>query len=133
MIKNHIYPTSVIEAPALNDKIMMRYLRKMQDDVIDNIVIAKADRLSAKGPDITQEIIDKNISGLEKLLQFYFAQKDSLAPLPKLLDGKEIMTIRGLKQSPELGRIIKDLKEAQLSGDILTQQDAIKFVTDYKF
>ena len=128
MIKNHIYPSNVIVAPDLNEKVMMRYLRKMGADVIDNIILAKADRLSARGPAITGEIVKENLDGLEKLLNFYFEKKETLKPLPKLLDGFEVMQIKNIKQSPLLGRILNELKEAQINGDIVTKEDAIEFV-----
>ena len=130
MIKNHIYPSNVIVAPSLNDKVMMRYVRKMGDNVIDNIILAKADRLSARGIDITEEIVNANISGLDKLLDFYLSKKDSLAPLPKLIDGREIMEILNIKPSPKLGEIINAINEAQLNGDISTHEDAVKMVLD---
>ena len=130
MIKNHIYPSNVIVAPSLNDKVMMRYVRKMGDNVIDNIILAKADRLSARGVDITEEIVNANISGLDKLLDFYISKKDTLAPLPKLIDGREIMEILNIKPSPKLGEIINAINEAQLNGDISTHEDAVKMVLD---
>ena len=132
MIKNHIYPSSVISAPDLNEKVMMRYIRKMENDVIDNIILAKADRLSARGEAITEEIIENNLCGLDKLLSFYFEKRDTLKPLPKLLDGMEIMQILDIPQSPKLGNIIKELQEAQLNGDIVTKEDAIDFVKSVK-
>ena len=128
MIKNHIYPSNVIVAPDLSEKVMMRYLRKMDVNVIDNIILAKADRLSARGEAITEEIVKENIDGLNKLLNFYFEKRETMKPLPKLLDGKEIMEIKKINQSPELGRIISELKEAQISGDVNTKEDAIAFV-----
>lgn len=128
MIKNHIYPSNVIVAPVLNEKVMMRYLRKMGENVVDNIILAKADRLSARGVDITEEIVNANLNGLNKLLQFYLDKKDTLKPLPKLLDGQEIMKILNIKPSPKLGEVIDALKEAQLNGDVLTHDDAITFV-----
>ena len=128
MIKNHIYPSNVIVAPDLNEKVMMRYLRKMGADVIDNIILAKADRLSARGPAITDEIVKENLDGLEKLLNFYFEKKETLKPLPKLLDGFEVMQIKNIKQSPLLGKILNELKEAQINGDVVTKEDAIEFV-----
>jgi hypothetical protein len=97
-------------------------------NVIDNIILAKADRLSAQGEAITKEIVQENLDGLDKLLNFYLAKKDSLKPLPKLLDGIEIMEIKGIKQGAELGKIINELKEAQISGDVLTREDAIEFI-----
>ena len=133
MIKNHIYPSNVIVAPSLNDKVMMRYVRKMGDNVVDNIILAKADRLSARGVDITEEIVNMNISGLDKLLDFYLSKKDSLAPLPKLIDGREIMEILNIKPSPKLGEIINAVNEAQLNGDVLTHEDAVQFILNWSF
>lgn len=132
MIKNHIYPSGVIAAPELNEKVMMRYLRKMGDNVIDNIMLAKADRLSARGEEITEEVINSNINGLDKLLQFYLDKKDSIKPLPKLIDGFEVMKIRKIKQSPLLGDILNALHEEQINGNINTKDDAVNFVKGYK-
>ena len=128
MIKNHIYPSNVIVAPSLNEKVMMRYVRKMDDNVIDNIILAKADRLSARGVDITEEIVNANISGLDKLLNFYLSKKDSLAPLLKLIDGREIMELLNIKPSPKLGEIINAINEAQLNGDITTHDEAVNYI-----
>ena len=128
MIKNHIYPSSVISNEDLNEKIMMRYIRKMGENVIDNIVLARADRYSAQGPAVTKEMTKANIDGLNKLLDFYFEKRDTLKPLPRLLDGKDIMKIKNINQSPLLGKIIKALNEAQLNGDVNSKDEAIEFV-----
>lgn len=128
IIKKHMYPTAVVSAPELNEKVMMRYVRKSEDNAIDTILIAQADRLSARGPEITDEIVEENISALNSLLTFYLGVKDHLEPLPKLLDGNEVMQILNIKPSPELGRIMSALSEAQINGDILTKEDAVNFV-----
>lgn len=130
MIKTHIYPSNVVAAPNLTEKIMMRYIRRMDSNVIDNIVLAKADRLSARGEAITEEIINANLSGLDRLLEFYLSKKETLKPLPKLLDGNEVIEILNIKPGPELGRILDDLKEAQINGDIITKEDAKKFIKE---
>ena len=128
MIKTHIYPSNVIASPDLNEKIMMRYLRKMESNVIDNVILAKADRLSARGEAITEDIVKNNLLGLDKLLNFYLEKKDSLKPLPKLLDGFEIMKIKNIKPSPILGEYLDALREAQINGDITNRDEAILFV-----
>ena len=133
MIRKHIYPSNVISAPDVDAKNYMRYIRKMNDNVIDNIILAQADRLSAQGPDVTKEMTDANINGLNKLLSFYLEIKDSLKPLPKLIDGNDVMKILNIKQSPLLGEILDGIKEAQINGDIVTKDDAIKFVKNYSF
>lgn len=128
MIRNHIYPSQVMAAPEINDKILMRYVRKMEDNSIDAIILAQADRLSARGEVITDEIVEKNISSLNQLLKFYLSIRDTLEPLPILLDGNEVMQILNIKPSKKLGEILNALHEAQLSGDITTKEQAVEFI-----
>lgn len=131
MIKNHIYPSQVICAPELTDKVMMRFVRKAGMNAIDNIVLAKADRLSARGPEITDEMVERNISGLTRLQDFYLSKRSSLEPLPKLLNGNDVIKILKIKPSEKLGQILDALHEAQLAGDVITREDAVKFVQNY--
>lgn len=132
MIKYHIYPSHVVVAPDITDKIYMRLIRKMENDVIDVIILAMADRYSARGVEISEEIVQTNINNLQKLLDFYLYVKDSLKPLPKLLSGEDIMEILNIQPSKELGNIITELKEAQISGDINTKKEALIFVKSLK-
>jgi len=131
MIKYHIYPSSVMCSPDVNDKIMMRFVRKMEENAIDIITLAKADRLSARGEVITDEIVENNISALNKLQNFYLAKKNSLH-LEKLLSGDEIMELLSISAGKKLGVIIKELREAQLNSDVITKEDAIAFVKNFK-
>ena len=76
-------------------------------------------------------IVKENLNGLDKLLNFYLEKRDTMKPLPKLIDGNEVMQIKKIKQSPLLGEILNALKEAQLNGDINTKEEAIDFVKNF--
>lgn len=131
IIRHHIYPSAVVSAPKVNDKIYMRYVRKAGDNAIDLITIAKADRLSARGEAVSQAMVNNNINALNMLLDFYIKIKPSLKPIPKLLNGKEIMAIKNIGPSEHLGEIIDSLTKAQLDGEVLTKDEAIDFVKNY--
>ena len=131
IIKNHIYPAGVVTSEDASEKARWRFYRKMQDETIDVIAVAYADRLSALGPEITEEVVNLNINGLKTLLEGYFVEKSKLGPLPKLLDGKEIMEILNLAPSVELGLIIKQLKEAQISSEVNTKEEAVAFIKQF--
>ena len=131
MIKNHIYPSQVMSAPEINDKIMMRYVRKSGDNSIDNILLAQADRLSARGEAVSDEMVQNNISNLDRLLNFYLSVRDKLEPLPKLLSGNDVMEILNIKPSPELGRILDALHEAQINGDVTTKEQAVSYIKQF--
>lgn len=128
MIKYHIYPSHVMTSPQITEKIMMRYVRKMDINSIDAIILAQADRLSARGPEITDEIVERNITSLNMLLRFYLEARETLKPLPKLLDGNDVMKILNIKPSKKLGEIMEALHEAQISGDVMTRDHAVEFV-----
>ena len=130
LIKYHIYPSSLVSAQDVQDKAFLKFYRKMDGYVIDVIILAMADRLSARGVKVTDNIVNKNISNLTKLLNDYLEKYKNLKPLPKLLNGKEIMNILNIKQSPKLGEVINELKEAQISGNVNTKEEAIEFVTN---
>ena len=130
MIKNHIYPSAMMREDS-TEKTMMRYLRKLGDNVIDNIILAKADRLSARGEAVTDEMVEQNMSNLDRLQNFYFDSLDRLTPLPKLLSGNDVMQLLNIKPSPKLGEILDALYEAQLDGDVTSKDEAIQFVKKF--
>ncbi len=128
LIKYHIYPSSLIGATDVTDKAYMKFYRKMEGFVPDVIILAMADRLSARGEAITEEIVTENINGLTRLLNNYLEQRKNIKPLEKLIDGNEIMEILNIQQSPVLGKLINELKEAQLSGNVSTKEEAREFI-----
>ncbi|MBQ8887190.1 MAG: CCA tRNA nucleotidyltransferase [Candidatus Gastranaerophilales bacterium] len=128
LIKYHIYPSSLISAPDVTDKAYLKFYRKMEGYVIDVIILAMADRLSARGEMVTEEMVNHNITNLTKLLNDYLDTYKYMKPLEKLIDGKKIMELLQIKQSPKLGKIIKALNEAQISGDVNTKEEAIEFI-----
>ena len=132
MIENHIYPSQLMSSDDKTENAMMRFVRKLEPDIEDVIELARADRLSARGEAVTDEMVKNNLEGLNELLCFYEEIKPTLIDLPKLIDGNEIMKIRKIK-GRDLGVIINALKEKQILGHIKTKEDAIKFIQEFDF
>ena len=128
LIKYHIYPSMLVSAPDANDKAFLKFYRKMEGVVIDVIILAMADRLSARGEKVTEKMVENNINNLTKLLNDYLEQRKKIKPIEKLLDGTDIMEILHIEQGPKLGEIIKALNEAQISSEVNTKEEAVDFV-----
>ncbi len=129
LVKNHIYPSQLArENEEASMKPIMRMFRKLDDYTPDTLLLAMADRLSAQGPAITREITEKNISTLKKYLLLYKDFKETIKPLPKLIDGNEIAEILHIEKGKKLGEIITAIKNAQMSGEINTKEDATEFI-----
>lgn len=132
LIKNHIYPSCLTSGNDYTTKAKYKFYRKTENFTIDVISLAKADRLSALGPEITKDIVNENINNLNNLLNDYFEFKNNEKPLEKLIDGIEIFKLLKLEDKKELSPIIKELKEAQLSGDVNNKEEAIDFLLKIK-
>lgn len=131
LIQHHIYPSHLLRSDT-TEKALNRMFRRLENETVDVLLLAKADRLSARGCEISDEIVKENIKGLELLLEKYKLSQETLKPLEKLLSGNEIMELLNINEGKELGRIIKDLHEAQLSGDVISKEDAISFIKNVK-
>lgn len=128
MIKYHIYPSALVTQEGVTEKAIIRFIRKIETDTPDLIELARADRLSARGPAVTDEMVNNNLKNLDILLQKYNELSDKLKELPKLIDGNEIMKILNIKPSPLLGEIIDEIKELQFEGKINSKDDAINYI-----
>ena len=131
MIKNHIYPSALMSSKDVQDRAKVRFVRKLHPYVEDIIELARADRLCARGPQVSDEMVRENLKNLDELLDFYHKIEPTLVSMPKLIDGREIMQILNIKQSPVLGEIIDALKEAQLEGAVYDKEGAKEFVISY--
>ena len=127
MVKNHIYPCALLNANNENNKAKARFIRKIEDDTVDLIELARADRLSAQGEAITKEMIDMTLQHLDNLLCYYNEVKNTVETKP-LVDGKEIMKILNLKPSKKIGEILENLKELQIAKEITSKQQAIEYI-----
>lgn len=128
MVKYHIYPSALMASPDKSEKSIIRFIRKIENDTIDLIELARADRLSARGPAVTADMVNQNLANLEILKEKYIEISPKLKALPKLIDGVEIMKILNIPPSKKLGEIIEEIKELQLENKIQTKQDAIDFI-----
>ena len=127
MVRYHIYPAALVQ----NDdtqKAFIRFVRKIGEDAPDLIELSRADRLSARGRDVSDEMVNNALSHLENLLNFYNKVSNEVKSPKSLLNGREIMELLNLKPSPKIGGIIDSLIEEQMAGNIKTKEDAIEFV-----
>jgi len=109
----------------------MRFLRRITDNTPDLLLLALADRLSARGVEITEDKITANIEGTEVLLEKFKESKEEIKTIPKLVSGKDVMKILDLPAGKKVGEILRELKEEQISGNINTQEEAVEFIKAY--
>lgn len=74
-------------------------------------------------------IVPTDLSAYEHIKKLYRHEIAKLKLMPKkLIDGKDVMKLLGLKEGAKVGEILKAVRQAQIEGEIKTSKDAKKFV-----
>ncbi|BBO79281.1 HDIG domain-containing protein [Desulfosarcina widdelii] len=132
IIRHHIRPLFLYLASE-NDNLgrrgMIRFFNRCGDMTLPIVVHTMAD-IMAKRP-----VIDGRDEGFihfcSELLNAYRDFCSRRAALPPLIDGHDLMEIFGLAPSPLIGRIIKQVHERRLSGELATRNRALAWVRAY--
>lgn len=125
LIKFHLYPAQVSnndEMPTL--KALLRFFRKLGDEVPEAIILGLADRRSALGPLITLNNLHKHEKMLFGMLDEYYITLDKEIAMPKLIDGHYVMSLLNIKPSEKVGQILKIVRDLQIEGALSTREDA---------
>ena len=59
-----------------------------------------------------------------ELLNSFFRERKERVDPPPLLNGHQVMAALGLAPGPKVGELLEALREAQATGEILTEDDA---------
>lgn len=63
---------------------------------------------------------------LRRLLAMHEAAR--AAPLPRLLDGREVMAALGIDAGPEVGAALSEIRELQESGEVVDRPGALAYL-----
>ncbi|MFN8565104.1 MAG: hypothetical protein U0703_26555 [Anaerolineae bacterium] len=61
------------------------------------------------------------------LLSAYFEEHDRLVDPPALINGNQLMRALGLPPGPAVGDLLERIREAQVSGEVASMDDALGF------
>ncbi len=136
LVRYHLRPFQLQQGEAsITQRALFRFFRDVNEDTPLLLMLAMADLYATRGPKVSDETLVRDEKLLLYLYEEYRKYKDNeieKAKKPKLLDGNQIMKLTGLKPSPELGQIMKDLDEAIGVGEVKTKDEAITWVLNKK-
>ena len=132
IIRHHIRPLFLYLASQkghLGRRGMIRFFSRCGEMTLPIVVHTMAD-IMAKCP-----VIDGRDEGFilfcSDVLTAYRDFCSRRATLPPLIDGHDLMDIFGLAPSPLVGRILKQVHERRLSGELATRDQALAWVRTY--
>ncbi|MGE0199599.1 MAG: HD domain-containing protein [Candidatus Melainabacteria bacterium] len=125
----HLYPCQFgVNSPR---KSLLRFFRRMGELTPDLLLLALADRHSTCGPDVSAELL-KTAHENHLFLMRRFFEEQPVMRKPRVLNGHQVMQHLGILPGPELKKILSALEEAQQLGDVVTGEDALRWIEQFR-
>lgn len=121
----HLRPGYLADQVNPTKRAIYRFFRDTQNEGIAVILLSLSDWRATRGPLTSAKKRKKHEKIMFKLIDKYFEERKK-KPLPKIVDGYDIMQKFKLKSSPLIGKILKKIREEQALGKISYKAEAYK-------
>lgn len=128
LVGEHMRPFHLMGAArrgVFTERAVRRFLEAAGGELPGFFALAMADTLAGKGPLRPVDAEERLVDLYEKVARLRDQKLAEALAAPPLLNGKDILGKLGLKAGPEVGRLLKRVREAQLDNEVETFQDAL--------
>ncbi|MGD9023072.1 MAG: HD domain-containing protein [Deltaproteobacteria bacterium] len=129
IVENHMHPLHLFEARRngmLTTRGIARFARRHEDHIIGLLVHSLADQRAKAGHTAASD--DAFVRFSNEILRRYFVNLGPTLKAPKLITGKDFIAHFGLKPSKLFGKLLHQVEEARLQGEISTREEAFELV-----
>ncbi len=105
-----------------------RYWHSLSRSGIDGILLGAAIQMAKQGRALKQNEWLAFVERATNLLDVYFNRFDEIVRPDILLDGNDVQALLDIAPSPEVGRILTALREAQVKREVISVDEARSFV-----
>ncbi len=132
IVKDHMYPLGLIvflrkpKSAKERDRTIRRFIQRTGSEWLAILLLSYADLRATQGPWRGHDDLEELDQLIRDTTDIYFQQARS--PMPRLVDGRELMEEFGLPASPLIGKLLRQVKEAQMYGKVKTRDEAIDMV-----
>ncbi|MDP2924322.1 MAG: HD domain-containing protein [Candidatus Omnitrophota bacterium] len=123
----HLRPGYLADQTPPSQRAIYRFLRDTEGEGVGVILLSLSDWRATRGPLTDTKKRRRHEKIMLKLVKRYFEEKRKI-PLPKLVDGYDIMRKFNLQPSPLVGKALKKIKEEQALGRVRTKSAAYSAV-----
>ena len=110
---------------------MYRFFRATGQEAIGILLLSYVDICSANGPLSPSSRDEEFLKFLQDLVAYYYKEYYPAVSMPELIKGRDLMAKLQMKPGPQMGELLKEIREEQLRGLLKNRQDAFAFATNW--
>lgn len=126
VVRHHMRPAWLAVQPAVSNRAVYRFFRQVGEAGVEVVLLSLADFLATHIPPPPQEEWGRRLEVARALLEAHFEHPEQLIRPPALIRGDDLAAALGLSPGPLVGRLLEQIREAQASGEVTTQAQAIE-------
>lgn len=127
LVRHHLRPMHLAQSGSMTRRARFRFFRDLGEDARDLLLLALADAAALRGDSPLDVWAGPHGRTVRELMAGHAEETATLAA-PPLLDGRDAMEALALPPGPELGRLLRLLREAQALGEVTTRDAALTYI-----
>jgi poly(A) polymerase/tRNA nucleotidyltransferase (CCA-adding enzyme) len=127
LVRHHLRLMHLAVAGEVTRRARYRFFRDLGADARDLLLLALADAAALRG-DSPLAVWGGPEGRIVRELMAGHAEETAALSVPPLLDGRETMEALELPPGPEIGRLLRLLREAQAVGAVTTRDAALAYL-----
>jgi len=128
LVDQHLRPLNLLNT---EQRDYFKFFRGAGTEAIGTILISYGDISAARGPLADVSRTDEFLGLMNDLFRFYREEYYPIVHTPELIKGRDLMVLFQMKPGPQMGQVLKELREAQYSGRIRSREQAIEFAAQW--
>jgi poly(A) polymerase len=129
MIFWHLRPGYLADQVTPSRRAVYRFFRDTQEEGVSVILLSLADWRATRGP-LTSSLKRKRHEKVMLQLAEDYLDTKKIKPVPKIINGYDLINSLGVKEGPEVGKILAKIKELQALGKVNKKAEALKAAKD---
>lgn len=109
----------------LDDLSMHRFWHRYGESGVDLCLLGMAAHLAEKGVELDQDEWIVLMERLRVLLFAYYERHEQVVAPPPLLNGAELIDALALTPGKQIGQLLDAIREAQVTGEVSTRDEAL--------
>lgn len=127
----HLRPGYLSNFKKPSERMIFRFLRDAKTEAVSILLLSLADQRATRGP-LTSTADQKHHEKIALSLVKRYFDKLKEKPFVRLLDGDDVLKALKLKPSPLVGKILREIEEAQVLGKVTTKKEALALARKIK-
>ena len=125
VIENHMRPLLLASQESVSSRAIYRFFRDTGDAGVDILLHALADNQATYPPGTDNLAYQRLVALAARMLHDYWEHRQERVAPPPLITGRDLLREFALQPGPQIGRLLESVREAQVTGDVTTREEAL--------